>query len=72
MLSRRRSIYFGEETGHISYYFEPLTALAAISRETHSIGLIGTISSSFMNLILQHVCFQVYIKYLMGVLGQIL
>jgi glucose-6-phosphate 1-dehydrogenase len=25
----------GEETGHISYYFEPLTALAAISRETH-------------------------------------
>ena len=23
----------GEETGHISYYFEPLTALAAISRE---------------------------------------
>ena len=37
----------GEETGHISYYFEPLTALAAISRETHSIGLIGTISSSF-------------------------
>ena len=62
----------GEETGHISYYFEPLTALAAISRETHSIGLIGTMSSSFMNLILQHVCFQVYIKYLMGVLGQIL
>lgn len=37
----------GEETGHLSYYFEPMTALAAIARETHAIGLVGTISSTF-------------------------
>ncbi|WP_294584219.1 LLM class flavin-dependent oxidoreductase [uncultured Staphylococcus sp.] len=37
----------GEATGHISYYFEPITALAALSRETQYIGLISTISSTF-------------------------
>ncbi len=40
--------YISEEaTGQISYYFEPLTALAAVSRETKYIGLVATISSSF-------------------------
>lgn len=37
----------GEATGHISYYFEPITALTALSRETQYIGLISTISSTF-------------------------
>ncbi|CAM3029564.1 NtaA/DmoA family FMN-dependent monooxygenase [Staphylococcus argensis] len=37
----------GEETGHISYYFEPITALSVLSRETKYIGLISTISSTF-------------------------
>lgn len=37
----------GEETDNISYYFEPLMALAAISRETHPIGLIDTIYSFY-------------------------
>lgn len=40
--------YISEEaTGQISYYFEPLTALAVVSRETKYIGLVATISSSF-------------------------
>lgn len=40
--------YISEEgTGQISYYFEPITALAAVSRETKHIGLVSTISSSF-------------------------
>lgn len=40
--------YISEEgTGQISYYFEPITALAAISQETEYIGLVSTISSSF-------------------------
>jgi FMN-dependent oxidoreductase (nitrilotriacetate monooxygenase family) len=40
--------YISEEgTGQISYYFEPITALAAIAQETNYIGLVSTISSSF-------------------------
>ena len=37
----------GEETDNISYYFELLMALAAISRETHPVGLIDTIFSFY-------------------------
>lgn len=37
----------GEHTGHLSYFFEPITALTAISQVTKHIGLIGTISTTF-------------------------
>lgn len=36
-----------ENTGHLSYFLEPITTLTAISQVTKHIGLIATVSSTF-------------------------